>query len=162
MDLWFLSVTWWRHLMVLFSALLALCEGNSPVTVEFPSQKPVRRSFDIFFDLCLSKRLSKQSWGWWFGTPLGSSWRHCNDLSELLYITPHVYTNLTNVSHTNNIVTAGCHFKYLGAILWYSIFHLYGNWLIEHLYFVIYYRTRDLISNASTHVAFIIIIRHAI
>ena len=32
---------------------------------EFPTQSPVTRSFDVFFDLCLNKRLSKQS-GWWF------------------------------------------------------------------------------------------------
>ena len=37
-------------------------------------------SFDVSFDLCLNKRLSKQSWGWWFETPSSSSWRHCNDL----------------------------------------------------------------------------------
>ena len=30
-------------------ALLALCAGNSPVTGEFPSQRPVTRSFDVFF-----------------------------------------------------------------------------------------------------------------
>ena len=35
--------------METFSALLALCAGNSPVTGEFPSQRPVTRSFDIFF-----------------------------------------------------------------------------------------------------------------
>ena len=33
--------SWWRHQMKTFSALLALCAGNSPVTSEFPSQKPV-------------------------------------------------------------------------------------------------------------------------
>ena len=43
------------------SALLALCMGNSPVTGEFPSQWLVTRNFDVFFDLCLNKRLSKQS-----------------------------------------------------------------------------------------------------
>ena len=43
-----------------FSALLAICAGNSPVTGEFPAQRPVTRSFDIFFDLRLNKRLSKQ------------------------------------------------------------------------------------------------------
>ena len=37
--------------MEVFSALLALCVGNSPVTGEFPSQRPVMRSFDILFDL---------------------------------------------------------------------------------------------------------------
>ena len=73
------SGTWWRHQMESFSALLALCEGNSPVTGEFPSQRLVMRSFDIFFDMCLNKRnkrLSKQSWGWWFETLSCSLCRH--------------------------------------------------------------------------------------
>ena len=35
--------------------------GNSPVTGEFPSQRPVMRSFDVFFDLRMNKRLSKQT-----------------------------------------------------------------------------------------------------
>ena len=41
----------WRHQMETFSALLALCAGNSPVTGEFPSQRPVTQRFDVFFDL---------------------------------------------------------------------------------------------------------------
>ena len=45
---------------------------------EFPTQRPVTRSFDVFFDLRLNKRLSKQPWGWWFETPSWSLWRHCN------------------------------------------------------------------------------------
>ena len=51
------------------SALLALCARNSPVTGEFPGQRPMTRSFDVFFDLHLNKRLSKQWWGWWYETP---------------------------------------------------------------------------------------------
>ena len=62
----------WKH-------LLSLCAGNSPVTGEFPSQRPVTRSFDVFFDLRLNKRLSKQSWGWWFQTLSRPLWRHIND-----------------------------------------------------------------------------------
>ena len=69
----------WRHQMGTFSALLALYEGNSPVTGEFPAQRPMTRSFDVFFYVRLNKRLSKQSWSWWFDTPSRSSWRHCND-----------------------------------------------------------------------------------
>ena len=46
--------------METFSALLAICAGNAPVTGEFPEQRPVTRSFDILFDLCLNKRLSNQ------------------------------------------------------------------------------------------------------
>ena len=57
-------------------ALLAICTGNSPVTGEFPAQRPVTQSFDIFFDLRLNKRLSKQSWGLWFETLSRSLWRH--------------------------------------------------------------------------------------
>ena len=72
------KVSWWRHQMETFSALLAFCVGNSPVNGEFPSQRPVTRSFDIFFDLRMNKRLSKQSWCWWFETPRRSLWRHCN------------------------------------------------------------------------------------
>ena len=78
----FSAVSWWRHQMETFSALLALCAGNSPVTGEFPSQRPVTRSFDVFFDLRLNKRLSKQSWGWWLETTSRSLWRRCNDLFQ--------------------------------------------------------------------------------
>ena len=70
----------WRHQMETFSALLALCEGNPLVTGGFLSQRPVTRSFDVFFDLHLNKRLSKQSWGWWFETLSYPLWRHCNVL----------------------------------------------------------------------------------
>ena len=45
---------------------------------EFPTQRPVTRSFDVFFDLRLNKRLSKQPWGWWFETPSWPLWRQCN------------------------------------------------------------------------------------
>ena len=68
-SLLLLLCTWWRHQMETFSALLAICAGNSPFTGEFRAQRPVTRSFDVFFDLYPTKRLSKQSWGWWFGTP---------------------------------------------------------------------------------------------
>ena len=71
-----LLVPWCRHQMETFSALLAICAGNSPITGEFPTQRPVTRSFDVFFDPSLNKRLSKQSWSWWFETPSRSLWRH--------------------------------------------------------------------------------------
>ena len=45
---------------------------------EFPAQRPVTRSFDVFFNLSLNKRLSKQSWGWWFETQSRPLWRHWN------------------------------------------------------------------------------------
>ena len=36
-------------------------------------------AFMFFFDLCLNKRLNKQSWGWWFETPSCPLWRHRNE-----------------------------------------------------------------------------------
>ena len=41
--------------MEAFSLLLAFCAGNSPVTGEFPTQRPVTQSFDVFFDLRLEQ-----------------------------------------------------------------------------------------------------------
>ena len=69
--------------METFSVLLAICAGNSPVTGEFPAQRPVTQSFNVFFDLRLNKQLSKQSWGWWFETLLRPLWRHCNAYGDI-------------------------------------------------------------------------------
>ena len=81
--------SWWRHQMEAFSALLAICAGNSPVPGEFPTQRPVARSFDVYFDLHPNKWLSKQSWGWWFETLSCSLWRHrncCYDLETIAFV----------------------------------------------------------------------------
>ena len=72
------DVKWWRHEMETFCVLLAICAGNSPVTDEFPAQRPVKRSFDVFFDLDPNKRLTK-SGGLWLETPTRPLWRHCNE-----------------------------------------------------------------------------------
>ena len=57
-------------------ALPTLCEGNPPVTGAFPSQRPVARSFDVFFDVRLNKRSSEQSRWRCFEMPWCSLWRH--------------------------------------------------------------------------------------
>ena len=72
------NISWWHHRVETFSVLLALCEGNPPVTGGFPSQRPVTQSFDVFFDLCQNELLSKQSRHWWLEIPSRSLWRHCN------------------------------------------------------------------------------------
>ena len=84
LELSCLVLSWWRYQMKPFSALLALCVGNSPVTGEFPAQRPVTWSFNVFFDPRLNKQLSKQLWGWSFEMPLRQLWRHCNVLSDAL------------------------------------------------------------------------------
>ena len=64
----------WKH----FLRYWPFVRGIHRLPVNSP-HKPVTRSFDVFLDLRLNKRLSKQSWGWWFGTLSRSLWRHCND-----------------------------------------------------------------------------------
>ena len=82
--MWCRCNAWWRRQTKTSSALLALYARNSPVTGEFPAQRPVTRSFDVFFDLRLNKPLSKQSWGWWFETLSCSLWRHYNGSNDFL------------------------------------------------------------------------------
>ena len=78
---YFVSVT----LLIIFIVMMTSSNGNifrvtGPLSGpgEFPTQRPVTRSLDVFFDLHLNKRLSKQPWGWWFETLSWSLWRHCN------------------------------------------------------------------------------------
>ena len=92
------SATWWRHQMETFSALLAICAGNSPVSSEFPPQRPVTQSFDIFFDLRLNKWLSKQSWGWWF---------------EMLSCQ---YDVIVMVQYILQFLTISCHWRVLSSL----------------------------------------------
>ena len=73
--------TSWRNQIETFPVLLAPCEGNPPVTGGFPSQRPVMRSFDVFFDPRLNTRLSTQPRRRWFETPSRSLSRHCNVMS---------------------------------------------------------------------------------
>ena len=75
--------SWRCHQMETFPALLALCEGNPPVTDGFPSQRLVTQSFDVFYDVRLNKRL-------WFETPWRSLWRHCNVRSSRDYMSPRM------------------------------------------------------------------------
>ena len=83
LDEWRPILLWWSHQMETYTLLLALRAGNSPVTGGFPSQRPVTRTFDVFFDLCRNTRLSKQSRRRCFESSL---WRHCNNISYMCNI----------------------------------------------------------------------------
>ena len=95
--------------METFSALLALCAGGggggggihrSPMNS--PHRCQWRRALMFFFDLLLNKRLCKQSWGWWFETPLRSLWRHCNENVKFSRsVPPRVIQH--SVRHSNNL-----------------------------------------------------------
>ena len=101
--------SWWRHQMETFSALLAFCAGNSPVTGEFP---PMTRSSDVFFDLRLNERLSKQSGGWWFETPSCSLWRNCN---VFVFYTKHATLLAVIVVTSLGTFNASLHWRYLSV-----------------------------------------------
>ena len=86
------SVLYWLDSWLMFSVLHIMTSsyGNifrvtGHLCGEFtgprwsPRKWPVTRTFDIFFDLRLNKRLNKQSWGWWFEILWCPLWRHCND-----------------------------------------------------------------------------------
>ena len=96
--------------METFSALLDLCEVNSPVTGEFPSVRPVTRSCYVFFDLRLNKRLCKQSRRLWFETPSRSLWHHCYAQSQnrCTYRFVSVKYAFLNLSIFKSQVNHGC------------------------------------------------------
>ena len=70
---------WWRHQMETFSALLAICTVNSPISGEFTTQRTVTRSFGVFFDLRMNERLSKHLRDWWLETTSRPLWRQSNE-----------------------------------------------------------------------------------
>ena len=109
------AFSWWRHQMETFSALLAICVGNSSVPGEFPTQKPVTRSFHVFFHLCLNKPLSKQSWGWWLETLL---WCHCNVLEV-----HHLHQDIRGPSGVTHIVSNN----------WFLLLNFWCYLLLNHI-----------------------------
>ena len=91
----------WKH----FPRYWPFVRGNSPVTGEFPAQRPVTQSFDVFFDLRLNKRLSKQSRGWWFETPSHPLCCRCSDTKLLQMITCYYTSCLTFCSGIQTVLT---------------------------------------------------------
>ena len=106
-----------------------LCAGNSPVTGEFHPQRPVTRCFNVFFDLRLNKRLSKQSWGCWFETPSRSLWRHCNAKQLPGYCAD---------AHRNKTKTITWNKSKMGTCGWY---HLINVMTIELV--LLYFRQKE-------------------
>ena len=121
--------------METLSALLALCAGNSPVTGEFPSQRPVTRSFDVFYDLHLNKCLSKQSKCRWFEMKSRSSWRHCNGKH---WWNRWVETHLKTCSNVDQLSVWNTHYRHPIARLWGQAMrrHLWVQclWSVLYLY----------------------------
>ena len=85
---------------------------------EFPAQRPVTRSFDVFFNQCLYKRLSKQWWGWWSETTSRLSWRQCNVIGW--------YRSRVNWPHTMTVLIM-CSF--IGRCV--CFLSIYNVWMVR-------------------------------
>ena len=76
---------WQRSIIMINSSNGNIFRITGPLWGEFtshqwiPPKRSAMRSFDVFFDVCLNKRLTKPSRRRWFKTPSGSLWHHCND-----------------------------------------------------------------------------------
>ena len=136
---------WWHHQVEIFFVLLALCAGNSLVTGEFPSQRPVTRSFYVYFDLRLNKRLSKQSWCRWFEVPLHSLWHHCNDYHHF------IQTSMSNLWSGPLLLTWIS--NHMSCKFWDEITYLFPNfnnftvWIMEWISNFISHFSMDIITN---------------
>ena len=102
---------------------------------EFPAQRPVTRSFDVFFDLRPNKRLSKQPWGWWFETPSWSLWRQCNALStSCVHEAPLCVTCARNIVFQHKLTfvlmlsVCVCVFNVCGCAAL-SVCHMSSHWI---------------------------------
>ena len=80
------------------------------VTGEFPAQRPVARSFDVSFDLCPNKRLSKQSWDWWIETQSCPLWRYCNNYSDELLRSINSFASRGCDCYFNSVISSFFYF----------------------------------------------------
>ena len=109
--------------METFSALLAICAGNSP-----EAQSPETRSFGVFFDLCLNKLLRKQSGGWWFETLSRPLWRHCNEKGYIRVVCLYFAWRSCRVWKFQGLKKG----QLLDKITWF-LFYLYEIWSVALL-----------------------------
>ena len=71
------TITWWRHHMETFFALLVFCLGIFRSPVNSPHKGQWRGAL-MFSVICAWIRYSKESWGWRLKTPSSQLWRHSN------------------------------------------------------------------------------------
>ena len=92
-------------------------------TGEFPSQSPVTRIFDVFFDLRLSKLLSKQSWCRWFDTPSRWLWHQCNDPSHYAIIWSSYHIILSVMAYQPIMLLLTMHIAHIYSLKSYQSHH---------------------------------------
>ena len=101
---WKLTKSWWRHQMETFSALLALCAGNSPVPVNSPHKGQWRRA--LMFSLICARI---------------NDWVNNREAGDLRRYRGHYDVNV--MSHPHRLA--------IGCLLWKFWRKLTSSWLIE-------------------------------
>ena len=104
-------ITEWRHHDIMMTSpngnmfrVTGPLWGESTGPRWIPSQRPITRSFAVFFDLRLNKGFSKQSIRLWFKTPSRSLWRHCNDGNDFRF-TGILWNGSTGVLMFSSLLT---------------------------------------------------------
>ena len=124
----------WKH----FPRYCPLC-GEFTGPSEFPIQWLVTRSFGVFFDLGLNKRLSKQLWGWWFETPPWSLRRQCNVNARQAKPAVHLMTPLATLLYRRVYVSyshmrAGYVRVCVTLFDWMYVCVIYSRKIVQHSY----------------------------
>ena len=117
---WWLCMlmSWWRHQMETFSALLVICAGNSAVHGEFPAQRPVTRSFDV-------PLICARIYGWVNNHEAGDLRRHHSHYDVIVMVLgwPHTGCQIWPCWRSPNVRTIHCDHLYICEthIRWYGI-----------------------------------------
>ena len=94
--------SWWRHHRKHFPRYWPFVRGIHRSSVNSSHKGQWREALIFSLSCALNKRLSKQSWGWWFETPSRSLWRHCNENRrcgvQLLYMLYQKYAIIKNAT----------------------------------------------------------------
>ena len=97
---------------------------------EIPTQRPVTRSFDVFFDLRLNNPLCKQPWGWWFETLSRSLWRHRNEKIKHAFPSDHnkpvsqSLQSIRQISHNAPFLSEMCTYVHIFVMEWCTMEYL--------------------------------------
>ena len=99
----------WKHVPL----YLSLVRGIHRSPVNSPHKGQWRGTLMFSLICALNKRLSKQSWGWWFETPSRSLWRHGNNDRHFV-----MYGCMTLHKPNNFLFTVSRTLFYMYSIKW--------------------------------------------
>ena len=158
-----MGIPWWRHQMETCSVLLSIFTANRRWPMNSPHKGQYRGP--LFFYICaLNKRLSTQSWGWWFEMPSRSLWRHCNASNDAIksgrgkFYLRHGYIRNYNMGSISCILHTSLHYTFTYdsvlykaitsfrwweglVMLWYVHFQTnFNNWRLMYFWWISFWK----------------------